>query len=183
MCQPRCREGRPTRRADEVRADRLRSGKPNAVRLSRYARRPAVGADGSADRPFLLFDFDFGTLNAEFQSVRPRRDFSFALPFIWPQEKGFLRYLGRLDANYTGFDLVGETPAVRFDLTLEGPQPSTGSLRVDQSEWYIFEAELSIPNHENNRDFRLKLQKIEPGGQSAWDTLLTRHYSHCPKAR
>jgi len=135
------------------------------------------------DRPWHLFDFDFGTLNAELQSVRPRRDFSFGLPLVWPQEKGFLRYMGRVDAKYMGFDLVGETPAVRFNLTLEGPQPATGYLLLDQSEGHILEAELSIPNHDNYRDFKLSLQKIEKGGQKAWDKLLRRHYSRCPKAR
>ena len=135
------------------------------------------------DRPWHLFDFDFGTLNAELQSVRPRRDFSFGLPLVWPQEKGFLRYMGRVDAKYMGFDLVETTPAVRFNLTLDGPVPATGYLLLDQAAGHILDAELSIPNHDNYRDFKLSLQKVEKGGQKSWDKLLRRHYARCPKQR
>ncbi|HVH49820.1 MAG TPA: hypothetical protein VM760_08090 [Sphingomicrobium sp.] len=135
------------------------------------------------DRPWHLFDYDFGTLNAELQSVRPRRDFSFGLPLVWPQEKGFLRYMGRVDAKYMGFDMVENTPAVRFNLSLDGPVPATGYLLLDQAAGHIMEAELSIPNHDNYRDFKLSLQKVEKGGQKAWDKLLRRHYARCPKPR
>ena len=135
------------------------------------------------DRPWHLFDYDFGTLNAELQSVRPRRDFSFGLPLVWPQQKGFLRYMGRVDAKYLGFDMVDTTPAVRFNLTVDGPQPATGYLLLDQAAGHILEAELSIPNHEYYRDFKLSLQKVEKGSQKAWDKLMRRHYAKCPKPR
>ena len=135
------------------------------------------------DRPWHLFDYDFGTLNAELQSVRPRRDFSFGLPLVWPQEKGFLRYMVRVDAQYLGFDLVENTPAVRFNLTLDGPVPGTGHLLLDEASGHILEVELSIPNHENYRDFKLTLTKAEKGGQKAWDKLLRRHYARCSRTR
>ena len=123
------------------------------------------------DRPWHLFDYDFGTLNAELQSVRPRRDFSFGLPLVWPQEKGFLRYMGRVDAKYMGFDLVETTQAVRYNLTLDGPQPATGYILTDAELGHILEAELSIPNHDNYRDFRLVLKRPRKAG--------TRHGTSC----
>lgn len=135
------------------------------------------------DRPWHLFDYDFGTLNAELQSVKPRRDFSFGLPLVWPQENGFLRYLGRVDAQFIGFDRVGSTAATRFKLTLAGPQPATGHLLLDAAQGHILEAELSIPNHDNYRDFKLALTKVEQGGAKGWDKLLRRHYANCPKPR
>jgi hypothetical protein len=82
-----------------------------------------------------------------------------------------------------GFDLVETTPAVRFNLTLNGPVPATGYLLLDQAAGHILEAELSIPNHDNYRDFKLSLQKVEKGGQKTWDKLLRRHYARCPKQR
>ncbi|HVF38237.1 MAG TPA: hypothetical protein VNA29_09890 [Sphingomicrobium sp.] len=135
------------------------------------------------DRPWHLFDYDFGTLNAELQSVRPRREFSFGLPLIWPQPKGFLRYMGRVDARFLGYDQVGKNQAVRFALELDGPQPAAGSLLLDAAGGHILSATLSIPNHDNYRDFKLELLKVQKGGQKAWDKLLRRHYAKCPKPR
>ena len=135
------------------------------------------------DRPWHLFDYDFGTLNAELQSVKPRREFSFGLPLVWPQPKGFLRYMGRVDARFLGYDQVGKDQAVRFALEVDGPQPATGSLLLDAAGGHILKAELSIPNHDNYRDFRLELRKVEKGGQKRWDKLLKKHYAGCPKPR
>lgn len=135
------------------------------------------------DRPWHLFDYDLGTLNAELQAVKPRRSFSFGLPLVWPQEKGFLRYAGRVDAQFVGFDQVGSTRAARFRLTLVGPQPATGHLLLDASLGHILDAELSLPNHANYRDFKLALKTVEAGSAKAWDSLLKRHYANCPKPR
>ncbi len=131
------------------------------------------------DRPWHLFDYDLATLNAEVQSVRPRRDFSFGLPLVWPGPTRFLRYPGRIEARFMGYDQHERRQAVRFDLSLAGAQPASGRLLLDAADGHILLAELSIPNHDNYRDFRLTLRKIDKGGTKAWAKLLRRHYAGC----
>ena len=130
--------------------------------------------------PFLLYDFDFADLNSYLQERRPRSDFSFALPVIWPSDEAVFRDLGMLRAHYVGPEKHAERDTLRFDLKVEGATPSTGALWVDAKDSYIVEAELGLPNHMEYRDFRLKLDKVEKGSNIAWDLLLKSQYSGCP---
>ena len=130
--------------------------------------------------PFLLYDFDLADLNSFLQEVRPTTDFSYALPVIWPSDENIFRDLGMLRAKYAGRQGHLGRVAVRFDLTVDGPTSSTGRLWVDATAGHILEAELGIPNHMEYKDFRLKLEKVEPGGQPAWDALTKSHYADCP---
>ena len=130
--------------------------------------------------PFLLYDFDFADLNSFLQEHRPRTDFSYALPVIWPSDENIFRDLGMLRARYAGPDKRLGRDTVRFDLKIEGPTPSTGALWVDAGHGFIVEAELGLPNHMEYKDFRLKLEKLEPGDQSAWDALTRSQYLGCP---
>ncbi len=133
-------------------------------------------------RPYLLYDFDFADLNAFLQEHRPRADFAYELPVIWPVEgSSVFRDYGRLQAKFVGEAKHLGRPAVRFDLSVDGPTPSTGALWVDAAQGFIVEAELGLPNHLENRDFRLKLDKIEPGGQAAWDALTKSQFADCPE--
>jgi hypothetical protein len=131
-------------------------------------------------KPFLLYDFDFADLNSFLQEHRPRSDFSFALPVIWPSDEAVFRDLGMLRAHYAGTEKHGGRDTLKFDLKVEGATPSTGTLWVDARDGYVVEAELGLPNHMEYRDFRLKLDKVEGGGKIAWDLLLKSHYSRCP---
>ena len=133
-----------------------------------------------SSRSFLLYDFDFADLNSFLQEHRPRGDFSFELPVIWPGDKGIFRDLGQLHARYAGEETHGGRNAVRFDLTVDGPRPSQGKLWIDAERGYIVEAELGLPNHMEYRDFRLKLDQVEAGGKSAWDALTASQYKDCP---
>ena len=130
--------------------------------------------------PFLLYDFDFADLNSFMQEHRPTADFSFALPVIWPSDESIFRDLGMLRAHYGGAEQRLGREAVRFDLKVEGPTPSTGTLWVDARDGYIVEAELGLPNPMEYRDFRLKLEKVEAGGQEAWGALTRSQYADCP---
>lgn len=130
--------------------------------------------------PFLLYDFDFADLNSFLQEHRPRADFSYALPVIWPSDENIFRDLGMLRAHYAGPDKRLGRDTVRFDLKVEGPTPSTGALWVDAHNGFIVEAELGLPNHMEYKDFRLRLEKLEPGAQSAWDALTRSQYLGCP---
>ena len=131
-------------------------------------------------KPFLLYDFDFADLNSFLQERRPKSDFAFALPVIWPSDEAVFRDLGMLRAHYAGAQKHNGQDTLRFDLKVEGATPSTGALWVDAKNYHIVEAELGLPNHMENRDFRLKLDKMEGGGKIAWDLLLKSHYSRCP---
>ena len=132
-------------------------------------------------RPFLIYDFDFADLNAYLQEARPTADFAFEMPTIWPVDGPTLfRDFGVMRAKYRGNAKHGGRDAVRFDLTVEGPTPSSGSLWVDADQGFIVEADLGLPNHLEYRDFRLKLERVETGGQAAWNALTRGHYANCP---
>ena len=129
---------------------------------------------------FLLYDFDFADLNSFLQEHRPKYDFSYALPVIWPADPSIFRDLGMLRARYAGAEQHFGRETVRYDLRVEGPTPSAGTLWVDAKDWFIVDAELGLPNHMEYKDFRLKLDKVEAGGAAAWVALVKGHYANCP---
>jgi hypothetical protein len=132
-------------------------------------------------RPFLLYDFDLSDLNVFLEEARPRADFAYELPVIWPAEgTSVFRDYGTLRAKYAGEEKHDGRKTVRFDLTVDGPTPATGALWVDARQGYIVEAELGLPNHLEYKDFRLKLDKVEKGSPAAWDALTKAHYAACP---
>ena len=132
-------------------------------------------------RPFLLYDFDFADLNAFLQQHRPRADFSYELPVIWPGDgPSLFRDYGRLHARYVGEEQHLGRRTARFNLSVDGAVESTGSLWIDAARGFIVEAELGLPNHQEYRDFRLKLERVERGGKPVWDALTRSHYAGCP---
>jgi hypothetical protein len=133
-------------------------------------------------RPFLLYDFDFADLNAFLQTHRPRTDFSYELPVIWPGERQLFRELGRLYAKAAGEESHLGRRTFRFDLVVQGPTPSAGTLWIDAADGFIVEATLGLPNHQEYRDFRLRLEKVHRGGQADWQALTSAHYADCPGA-
>jgi hypothetical protein len=131
-------------------------------------------------RPFLLYDFDFADLNSFLQEHRPNADFAFSLPVIWPGDEKIFRDLGTLMAAYRGPEKRDGRDTVRYDLEVDGPKPSSGTLWVDAHDGFIVEAELGLPNHQEYRDFRLKLERVQAGGPSAWEALTAGQYANCP---
>jgi hypothetical protein len=131
-------------------------------------------------RPYVLYDFDLADLNAFLQEHRPNADFAVALPVIWPGEEKLFRDLGTLRALHRGAERHAGRDTVRFDLAVDGPTAATGTLWVDAAQGFIVEAELGLPNHQEYRDFRLKLERAEPGGKAAWDALTAGQYANCP---
>ena len=132
-------------------------------------------------RPFLLYDFDFADLNAALQEARPRADFAYELPVIWPGDgASIFRDYGRLHARYAGEARHLGRATARFDLSVDGAVPTTGTLWIDAARGFIVEAELGLPNHQEYRDFRLRLERIEQGGKPAWDAMARGHYAGCP---
>ena len=131
-------------------------------------------------RPFLLYDFDFADLNAFLQEHPGEVHFSFKLPVVWPSEAGLFKDLGTLHAMYDGDEERGGRKVKRFLLSVEGPKTGLGMLWTDAAPGFIVEADLSHPNHQEYRDFRLKLARIEHGGTPAWDALTKSQYARCP---
>lgn len=128
----------------------------------------------------LLYDFDLADLNVILQEARPRDDFAFELPVIWPGAgPSLVRQLGQLTARYVGQEQHLGRRTARFDLIVTGPTPSTGTLWIDAKRGFIVESELGLPNHQEYRDFRLKLERVEGGGQAAWNRLTRGHYAGC----
>ena len=130
-------------------------------------------------RPFLLYDFDFADLNAFLQEHPGEVHFSFSLPVVWPSEDGLFRDLGTLHANYDGDEMRDGRAVRRFFLGVEGPKTGSGMIWVDATQGFIVEAELNLPNHQEYRDFRLKLERVDHGGQPAWDALTASQYADC----
>ena len=130
--------------------------------------------------PFLIYDFDFADLNSFLQEHRPAADFSYAMPVIWPSDETLFRDLGMLRAHYAGPDKRQGRDTVRFDLSVDGPTKSTGSLWIDAASAYIVEADLGLPNHLEYRDFRLKLERVEAGSKEGWNVLTKSQYANCP---
>ena len=131
-------------------------------------------------RPYILYDFDFADLNAVLQEHPGKVHFSFDLPVVWPGDDGLFRDLGTLHANYDSDGVRGGRKVRMFLLGVEGPNTGTGKLWVDAAEGYIVEAELNLPNHQEYRDFRLQLEKVERGGEAAWNALTRSQYADCP---
>lgn len=134
-----------------------------------------------SSQPFLLYDFDFADLNSYLQERRPAKAFSFALPVIWPGDgKSLFKDLGTLRARFVGRERHLSRQTLRFDLKVDGPKPSMGKLWVDAKRYHIVEAQLGLPNHKEYRDFRLRLERVQGGGQSAWNALTKSQYERCP---
>lgn len=132
--------------------------------------------------PWFLFDYDLGDLNAHLQQKRPEGDFMFAFALVWPASDDFLTHMATVHAAHRGVEQRGGRPARRFDLHFIAGKQGDGTLWTDPATGAILEAEASVPNHPEYRDFRLKLQREEKGGKAAWGRLLRAHYATCPKA-
>jgi hypothetical protein len=134
-----------------------------------------------AGRPFILYDFDLADLNAVLQHNGGGKGFRFELPLIWPDEgPSLFRAQGRLTARLSGREQHLGRETLRFDLAVGEPTPATGRLWLDAKDHFIVEAELGLPNHPGYKDFRLRLDRVETGGQKAWDALTQGHYAGCP---
>lgn len=132
------------------------------------------------DMPWFLFDYDLGDLNAYLQERRPTGDFEFAWALIWPGSEDFLTAMSTVHAAHRGLEDRGGRSVRRFDLHLTGGKTGEGQLFTDPATGAIVEAQVSLPNHPEYRDFKLLLEREEVGGQAAWDALLRAHYATCP---
>ncbi len=134
------------------------------------------------DLPWHIYDFDLASLTVTAQyRPRPRRDFSFGMPLVWPDggPEGLLRYLGRADLRYVGEEIHDGRRALRFEAGGPAFGGRGGPIWFDAAEGHILEASWGIPNHSEHRDFRLRLTGISDGGAGEWRRLLTAHFEGC----
>ncbi len=133
------------------------------------------------DEPWHDYDFDFASLTVMTPHLEPREDFSFGLTLIIPDpsREDFLVYLGRADLTYRQDEERAGRSAYRY--MVGGPAFGSfgGSLWLDAAEGHILDVETGIPNHLEYENFKLKLEDIDDGGQSAWTRLLTAHFEGC----
>ena len=135
------------------------------------------------DTPWHIFDFDLASLTITAQyRPRPRQDFSFGLPLIWPSgdPEGLLRYLGRADLAFVREEMHGGRRALRFEAGGPAFGDRGGPIWFDAEEGHILAAEWGIPNHSEHQDFALRLTGISDGGADEWRRLLTAHFENCP---
>lgn len=138
---------------------------------------------GVPDAPYHVYDFDLASLTITNQyRARPRADFSFGMPLIWPEggPEGLLRYMGRADLRFVREEAYRGRRALRFEAG--GPAFGTrgGPIWFDAAEGHILAAEWGIPNHSEHRDFALRLTGVSDGGIDEWRRLLTAHFAGCP---
>jgi hypothetical protein len=137
-------------------------------------------------RPWHLYDFDLGTLAAAFQA-RPgsRVPMRFGMAMTWSDAKSGpqLLWLGDAEARFLRIERHMDRNTLRFDVS--GPafgEAGGGPLWVDPRDGHIVDVQWGRPNHDNYRDFRLRLVGEEPAGDAAWTALLTRHFEGCSSA-
>lgn len=137
----------------------------------------------AADRPRVLYDFDFADLTvllAHRSDYRAR--FSFGLPLIWfaGDPANFLTYLGRVEGVFEADEVHNGRASHRFRLGGDALKGKAGTLWVDAEEGHILEARLPMPNHDNYTDFKLVLDRVEDTGEDGWRRLLMDHWQGCP---
>lgn len=134
-------------------------------------------------RPWHLYDYDLATLSAAFETrAGSRKAMSFHLAVVWPQGDRFVEWMGRADARFVRAETHLGRRTLRFEVS--GPafgMAGGGPLWVDARRGHLVDVQWGRPNHDNYRDFRLKLVGEEAQGEAAWKALLTRHYAGCPK--
>jgi hypothetical protein len=136
-------------------------------------------------RPWHQYDYDLATLSAAFQARKgSRAPMRFGLALFWfdaKQPDKLLHWLGDATARFVRAERHLERETLRFEVS--GPafgKAGGGPLWVDAAEGYLVDVQWGRPNHDNYKDFRLRLIGEEPAGAQAWTALLRRHYEGCP---
>jgi hypothetical protein len=135
--------------------------------------------------PWHLYDFDLASLTITAQyRPRPRSDFSFGLPLIWPEGEpaGMFRYLGRAELRFVREESHQGRRALRFEAGGAAFAGRGGPIWFDAREGHLLGAAFGVPNHPGYTDFALRLTGVRDDGAQAWRALLTEHFEGCPSA-
>lgn len=131
--------------------------------------------------PWHLYDFDLASLTVMTPHLEAKADFKFDLALVIadPDRPEFLVNMGEAQAAFRGEETHNGEAAYRY--SLGGPAFGSfgGNIWLDADEGHILDAETGFPNHVEYRDFKLKLQGVDDGGEEAWTTLLKAHFEGC----
>ena len=133
-------------------------------------------------RPWHLYDYDLATLSAAFEArAGSRADMRFGMAVVWPKEDRFVEWMGDATARFVRAEVHLGRETLRFEVS--GPafgDAGGGPLWVDAKRGHLVDVKWGRPNHDNYKDFRLRLVGEEPTGEAAWKALLKRHFEACP---
>ena len=130
--------------------------------------------------PWFLFDYDLADLSAYFQSRRPGEAFEADMALVWPEpDQPLLRRIGRYRFEPAGSLRIDGREALSFSATRIDAPSERGSVHVDAQTFAVLAAEFTRPNHPGYSDFKLTLQRIETGGQAAFDALTRAQHAEC----
>ncbi|MES2988060.1 MAG: hypothetical protein V4808_09155 [Pseudomonadota bacterium] len=134
-------------------------------------------------RPWHLYDYDLATLSAAFEARKgSRKAMTFHLAVVWPDGDRFVEWMGRADAKFVRAESHLGRQTLRFEVSGAAfGDAGGGPLWVDAKRGYLVDVQWGRPNHDNYKDFRLRLIGEEAKGEAAWKALLTRHFANCPK--
>lgn len=133
-------------------------------------------------RPWHLYDYDLGSLSVKLQAdPGSHEDFSFGMALVWPAANPPLTWMGEAKARFVATEQHLGRETLRFEVTGSAfGAEGGGPLWVDATLGFIVDVQWGRPNHDNYKDFRLKLVGEEPVGAAAWTALLKRHFEGCP---
>ncbi|MES2442288.1 MAG: hypothetical protein V4574_05610 [Pseudomonadota bacterium] len=134
-------------------------------------------------RPWHMYDFDLATLGAAFEArAGSRAPMRFGMAMVWADSNGpRLLWLGGAEARFAAAERHLDRDTLRFDVTgLAFGDKGGGPLWIDAAGGQIVDVQWGRPNHDNYKDFRLRLLAEEPAGEAAWTALLRRHFEGCP---
>ncbi len=134
-------------------------------------------------RPWHMYDFDLATLGAAFEARRgSRAPMRFGMAMAWADSKGFrLLWLGDAEVRFVRAERHLDRKTLRFEVTGTAfGEAGGGPLWVDARKGNLVDVQWGRPNHDNYKNFRLRLIGEKPAGATAWTTLLKRHYEGCP---
>ena len=135
-----------------------------------------------AGRPWHLYDYDLATLSAAFEARKgSRKPMAFNLAMVWPKDDRFIEWMGKATAKFVRAETHLGRKALRFEVS--GPAfgaTGGGPLWVDAKRGHLVDVQWGRPNHDNYKDFRLRLVGVEASGAAAWTALLKRHFQECP---
>lgn len=142
----------------------------------------SMTADVEGEAPWHLYDYDLATLMAATEARGPSREpMRFNLALVWPSGPQPLQWLGPVEASFARAERHLGRATLRFEARGAAfGSASGGPLWIDARDGTIVDVQWGRPNHDEYRDFRLRLVGVAARDAAGWRALLQRHYAGCP---